>query len=106
MGLVEVGQPDVALFAIIIGKEAIHCGVGGSRVKDQLRPINGLGLVAMVHQPAGRPAAELRVQRITFELAGDLGKLGLILAKIRSSACRSALACSDFPCRDRISMRW
>ena len=100
----EVGQPDVALFAIIIGKEAIHCGVGGSRAEDQLRPFDGLGLVAMAHQPAGRPAAELQVERITFELAGDLGKLVTSL-RIRSSARRSASACSDLPCRDRISMR-
>ena len=82
MDLVEVGQPDVTLFAIIIGKQAIHCRVGGSRTENQPGPFDGLVRVAVVHQPAGRPAAQVQVKRVTFELAGHIGKLGFILANL------------------------
>ena len=82
MELVKIGQPNVSPFAIIISKKAVHWRVRWNRAEHKFRPINGLILVAMVHQPTSSMAAKLQIKGIAFKLAGNFGKLVLVLANL------------------------
>ena len=54
LGLVEVGQAELAFLSVMIGEQAIHPTMSGIGAEDQVRPLDGLVLMTMIHQPARR----------------------------------------------------
>ena len=82
MGLIEIGQPQVTLMTIVVGQQPIHRGIGGSRAKDQIRPVDSFIWVTMVHQPAGSLTTKPQVQGVALKLAIELVETALILADL------------------------
>ena len=64
MGFVEVGQTELTFLAVVVGQQAIHRRMRRIRAQDQIRPLDRLVRVTVLHQPARSLTAELQVVRI------------------------------------------
>ena len=82
VGFVQIGQAETTFSAVVISQKAIHPGVRGFGSKDQIRPLDGLILVAVLHQPARGLAAESRVGRVAEQISANLRESRLVILEL------------------------